>query len=74
MSQIENLFKNLKVERVRFYGNKISALSFDLEYSNLFIIKNIILRIIGLPLYLNFKLSKSDFGTFLGINLVKSEA
>jgi len=72
--QIKKLFKEFRIEETRYYVNRISALFFDLEYSNLHIIKNIILRILALPLFINFKLSKKDFGTFLGIKLVKTNS
>jgi len=71
-NQIRKLFTKLKIEKVKYYCDKISALFYDLEYSNLFIIKNIILRILALPLYINFKLSKKDFGTNIGVRLVKT--
>lgn len=69
--QIENIFKNFKIEEKKYYVNKISALFFDLEYSNLYIIKNIILRFLAIPLFLNFKLSTTKMGTFIGVRLVK---
>jgi ubiquinone/menaquinone biosynthesis C-methylase UbiE len=69
--QIKKLFKNFKIEQTRYYVNKISALFFDLEYSNLHIIKNIILRVLAFPLFLNFKLPSKKWGTHIGIRLRK---
>ena len=71
--QIEKLFKKFRIEQTRYYVNKISVLFFDLEYSNLFVIKNIILRLLALPLFLNFKLSTKNWGTFIGVRLIKIE-
>ena len=73
LNQIKKLFNKLEIEEVKYFCDRVSALFFDLEYSNLFIIKNIILRIMALPLFINFKLSKKDFGTCIGARLVKAK-
>lgn len=71
LTEIKKMFKNFEVRGIKYYPNKIGALAFDIEYSNLFIIKNIILRILALPLFLNFKLSSKKHGTFIGVKLSK---
>lgn len=73
ISEIDKLFKNFKIEKIQYYVNKFSAFFFDLEYSNLFILKNIILKVLGFFVYLNFKLSAKECGTHVGIRLVKTK-
>jgi len=71
ITRIKKLFKKFKIDKVEYFVNRPSALFFDLEYSKLFFIKNIILRILGPLLFLNFRLSKRKCGTFLGVRLIK---
>lgn len=73
VSDIENLFKNFRIEKVQYFINKFAALFFDLEYSNLLILKNMILKFFGLFVYLNFKLSTKKWGTHIGVRLVKTK-
>lgn len=73
ISDIEKLFRNFRIEKVQYFVNKFAALFFDLEYSNLYIIKNIILRVLAFLLFINFKFTKKNFGTFIGVKLVKTK-
>ncbi len=70
-SQIKKMFNGFKIEEMRYFVNKLSTLFYDLEYSKLFVLKNIILRVLALPLFINFKLSRKDWGTSIALRLVK---
>jgi len=72
LSRIKSLFRNFKIEEVRYFINKISALGYDIEFSRLYILENIVLKFLALPLFLNFKLSSKKHGTHIGVRLRKN--
>ncbi len=71
IDQIEKLFKKCRIVRTEHFVNDMSSLFYDLEYSRLVVIKNIILRVLAPLLFLNFKLVKRDSGFFFGVELKK---
>lgn len=71
LEEIEELFNNFSIERKIYFVNKIGELMFDLEYSKLYVLKNIFLKGFALPLFINFNISKKGSGAFLGIKLIK---
>jgi len=71
LGQIKNLFKSLKIEEVEYFCNEKSAFGYDIEFSRLYGIENIILKFLGFFLFLNFKLSTKKHGTHIGVRLGK---
>lgn len=71
LEQIKNLFKNLKIVDKKYFCNRVSAFGYDIEFSRLYGVENIILKIFGLFLFINFKRSPKKYGTHIGVKLSK---
>lgn len=67
--QIKNLFSHCRILEKKYFVSGFSALGYDIEFSNLRVMENLILKILYPVLWLNFKLSKHKTGTHIAVKM-----
>ncbi len=68
---LQKLFLRCSILEKRYFVSGLSALGYDIEFSNLRILENLILKILFPVLWLNFKLSKHKTGTHIAVRMKK---
>lgn len=68
---LQKLFPRCSILEKRYFVSGLSALGYDIEFSNLRILENIILKILFPVLWLGFKLSKHNSGTHIAVRMRK---
>ncbi|MFZ3077910.1 MAG: methyltransferase domain-containing protein [Candidatus Aenigmatarchaeota archaeon] len=69
--QLRKLFSGCNISEKRYFVSGLSALGYDIEFSKLRILENLILKILYPVLWLNFKLSKHKNGTHIAVRMEK---
>lgn len=70
--QLRKLFSGCNISEKIYFVSGLSALGYDIEFSNLRILENIILKILFPVLWLNFRLSKHKTGTHIAVRMNKN--
>lgn len=70
--QIRNLFPGLNTLEKKYFVSGLSAFGYDIEFSNLRILENLILKILFPVLWLNFRFSKHKSGTHIAVRMRKN--
>lgn len=69
--ELSGLFKNSDILEKRYFVSGLSALGYDIEFSNLRILENLVLKILYPVLWLNFRFSKHNSGTHIAVRMKK---
>lgn len=71
LETLVSLFKGFEVEEVSYYLDSISALGYDIQHARHKIIKNILLRLLAIPLFFNLITSSPKIAMQFGVRLRK---
>lgn len=69
--QLRKLFSGCNISEKRYFVSGLSALGYDIEFSRLRILENLMLKILFPVLWLNFKSSKHERGTHIAVRMRK---
>ncbi len=69
--QLRKLFSGCNISEKKYFVDGLSALAYDIEFSNLRILENLILKILYPVLWLNFNMSKHKTGTHIAVRMRK---
>ncbi len=70
--QLRKLFPGCNISEKKYFVSGLSALGYDIEFSNLRILENLLLKILYPVLWLNFKISKHKSGTHIAVRMKKN--
>lgn len=68
-TELKNLFSNCNIVGKRYFVSGLSALAYDIEFSRMYILENLLLKILSPFLWLNFRFSKHDTGTHIAVRM-----
>ncbi len=70
--QLRKLFSGFNIMEKRYFVSGLSALGYDIEFSRLRILENLMLKILFPVLWLNFRFSKHETGTHIAVRMRKN--
>ncbi|MBU3958130.1 MAG: class I SAM-dependent methyltransferase, partial [Nanoarchaeota archaeon] len=69
--ELKNLFSGCDILEKKYFVSGLSALGYDIEFSKLRILENLVLKILYPVLWLNFRFSKHNSGTHIAVRMKK---
>jgi len=70
--QLKELFSGCNISEKKYFVSGLSALGYDIEFSRLRILENLILKVLFPALWINFKLLNHKNGTHIAVRMRKN--